>query len=126
MIHNRFIPFGSFVAINLFGFIIVRRGKELTAMGLRHEYIHTRQMREMLFIGFYLWYVVEWLVRLVQYRQAMKAYYAISFEREAYQHQADVAYLTTRRPFAWRHYLRRSVRTGPAQKSASAHPSPGA
>ena len=106
MIYNRFIPFGSFVAINLFGFIFVRKGERLTTTGLRHEHIHTRQMREMLFLGFYLWYVVEWLVRLLQYRNGLRAYYAISFEREAYQHQHEPNYLEQRRHFAWLHHLK--------------------
>lgn len=106
MIYNRFIPFGSFVAINLFGFIFVRRGQHLTPTGLRHERIHTRQMRELLFLGFYLWYLLEWLVRLLQYRSPLRAYYAISFEREAYQHQHNPRYLQQRKHFAWVHYLK--------------------
>ena len=110
MIYSRFIPFSSFVAINLFWLIIVRKGVKLTAIGVRHEHIHTHQMRELLFFGFYLWYVIEWLVRLVQFRDAKRAYFAISFEREAYQHQADKNYLQARPLFAWRYYLRRSVR----------------
>ena len=112
MIYNRFIPFGSFIAINLFGIIFVRKGEELTATGMRHERIHTRQMRELLFIGFYLWYVIEWCVRLVQLRNAKRAYFAISFEREAYQHQADKDYLKERQAFAWRHYLCQAVKKG--------------
>lgn len=106
MIHNRFIPFGSFVAINLFGFIFVRRGEDLTVTGLRHEHIHTRQMRELLFLGFYLWYLLEWLVRLVQLRNGKRAYFAISFEREAYAHQAEPSYLQHRKHFAWWRYMR--------------------
>lgn len=106
MIHNRFIPFGSFVAINLFGFIFVRRGEDLTVTGLRHEHIHTRQMQEMLFLGFYLWYIAEWLVRLAQLRNGKRAYFAISFEREAYDHQAEPTYLQHRKHFAWWRYMR--------------------
>lgn len=105
MIHNRFIPWGSFVAINLFGLIFVRRGEELNATGIRHEHIHTRQMCEMLFIGFYLWYVIEWLVRLARLRNGKRAYFDISFEREAYQNQSNINYLKERRHFAWRKYL---------------------
>ena len=106
MIHNRFIPFGSFVAINLFGLIFVRKGEELSAAGLRHEHIHTRQMCELLFLGFYLWYIAEWLFRLLQCRNANRAYLSISFEREAYGNHADTNYLKHRKPYAWTHYLK--------------------
>ena len=38
----------------------------------RHEHIHTLQQRELLFVGFFVWYIVEWLVRLLQYRNAKR------------------------------------------------------
>lgn len=102
---NRFIPFGSFTAMNLFGIIFARRGRTFTPADLRHEQIHTRQMREMLFLPFYVCYLAEWILRLLQCGNALRAYAAISFEREAYAHQADEQYLTHRPPFAWIHYL---------------------
>jgi len=106
MIYNRFFPFGSFVAINLFGIIFVRKGEVLTPMGLRHERIHTLQMREMLFVGFYVWYIVEWLVRLIMVRNAERAYFDISFEREAYANQHNTNYLKERKHYEWWHYMR--------------------
>ena len=36
----------------------------------------------------------------------LRAYYRISFEREAYQHQTDLDYLSHRPLFAWFRYLR--------------------
>ena len=50
-------------------------------------------------------YVVEWLFRLAQYRDFMKAYAAISFEREAYANQRDLGYLRRRRPYSFLKYL---------------------
>ena len=86
VIYNRFIPFGSFHGLNLFGTIFVqRRWGKMDPHELNHETIHTLQQWEMTYVGFYLWYCVEYLVRLVQYRfKTEKAYYNISFEREAY------------------------------------------
>ncbi|MBR3014818.1 MAG: hypothetical protein IKH69_07330, partial [Bacteroidaceae bacterium] len=66
------------------------------------ERIHTRQMLEMLIVGFYLWYVVEWLLRLPQ---KGSAYRHISLEREAYAHEHDLGYLEHRKHFAWWRYL---------------------
>nr|DAU35071.1 MAG TPA: hypothetical protein [Caudoviricetes sp.] len=37
-----------------------------------------------MWIGFYLWYIIEYLIRLIMYRDTKLAYKNISFEREAY------------------------------------------
>ena len=87
--------------MNLFGVLFVRNGTRLTAQLLNHERIHTAQMCELLFVGFYLWYVVEWLVLLVKYRSALTAYRNIRFEREAYENGDDLNYLKHRRHYAW-------------------------
>ena len=72
---------------------------------VRHEMIHIRQQREMLVVPFYIWYVLEWLIRLPFY--GSNAYYNISFEREAYSHD-DLEYsdyLERRKPYSWFKYL---------------------
>ena len=77
---------------------------------LNHELIHTRQQWETAFLGFYLWYGVEYVVRLLQYRfDGMEAYYNISFEREAYANMGNADYPRKRRLFAWWQYLRKPV-----------------
>ena len=88
-----------FTAINLFGLIFTVI--PLTPRMLRHELIHSRQQREMLYLPFFLWYVVEWLVLWLRYGDRMKAYRNIRFEREAYSHEADETYLNRRRPYEW-------------------------
>ncbi len=107
VIYNRFIPFGSYHGLNLFGIIFVqRKWGRMALYELNHELIHTRQQLEMGFVLFFLWYGVEFLVRLVQCRfSAEKAYYSISFEREAYANEHNSRYLRHRRPWAWFHYL---------------------
>lgn len=64
---------------------------------LNHELIHTAQMKELLYIPFYLWYVFEWLVRLAIYRNA----------REAYDKQAYFDYIAydERKPYAFIKYF---------------------
>lgn len=100
VIYNNLIPFKPFVAINLFGFVFARSEKKpLKEQTINHEAIHTAQMRELLYIGFYLWYVVEWLVKLFIYGK--EAYRNVSFEREAYTYDAYEGYLTIRRPYKW-------------------------
>lgn len=114
IIQNRLLPLPGFDAINLFGVLFVRKGAGVDAQMLRHERIHSRQMREMLYLPFYLWYVAEWLGRLSvklltlafvekekRRHHLYDAYAELLFEREAYRHANEVGYLTRRRPFAW-------------------------
>ena len=104
IINNKIIPFGrDFLAINLFG-IIFAKGY-LDPETRNHEYIHTLQQREMLFVGFYIWYLIEWIIRLIQYRGYTRGYQHISFEREAYLKQSDLTYADRRTRYAWRRYL---------------------
>lgn len=104
IIYNKIIPPKGFTAINLFGVIFAR--KPLSVKLMNHEAIHTAQMKELLYIFFYLIYGVEWMVRLVQYRNSKEAYYNISFEREAYVNDDNLNYLKTRKGFAFKHYLK--------------------
>ncbi len=77
VIYNSLIPFKGFIAINLFGIVFARKEyKELSRRTLNHEAIHTAQMKEMLYIGFYIWYLSEWLIKLSVYGK--KAYENIS------------------------------------------------
>ena len=105
IIYNNIIPFRGFVAINLFGLLFVRKeykGK-IDSRTFNHESIHTAQMRELLYLGFYLAYVIEWCIRLFM---RGNAYRNISFEREAYSNESDVEYLKERKHFAFVSYLR--------------------
>lgn len=103
IIYTKSFPPGNFLAITLFELVFAKR--ELTGYEQNHEAIHIRQGRELLWLIFYLWYGVEWLVRLIQYRDKKKAYYNISFEREAYANQSDLGYLKTRKVYSFMHYL---------------------
>lgn len=106
IIYNKWLPPKRFTAINLFGVIFVRHGVKLSERLIQHESIHSKQMCEMLYLLFYLWYGVEWLIRLAQYRNAMTAYYNISLEREAYANDQDDTYLKDRKPYAFIKYLK--------------------
>ena len=101
IIFNRFIPLKGFKAINLFGFLFARWGANINSYSINHESIHTAQMKEMLYIFFYLWYLVEFCIRLIIMRSWHSAYRAVSFEREAYQHGHDFSYLDSRKHYAW-------------------------
>ena len=91
---------GTFLAICLFGFIFAVR--PLTAVEYNHERIHAAQQKELLYLPFFIWYVMEWIVLLIKYKDRMKAYYHIRFEEEAYTHQANMQYLQHRKPFHYK------------------------
>lgn len=61
IIHTRHFPFGNYTTINLFG-ILFTKNKNLSKRTINHERIHTKQMKEMLYIFFYLWYGLEYII----------------------------------------------------------------
>lgn len=63
---------------------------------VNHERIHLRQQLELLIIPFFVLYFLEFLVRLIQYRNRDLAYRNISFEREAYANEKNFDYLKQR------------------------------
>lgn len=65
-------------------------------MLINHEKIHLRQQLELLVLPFFFIYIVEFLIRLLQFRSWKLAYRNISFEREAYGNEKDLDYLKTR------------------------------
>jgi len=102
--YNSLVPFKGFVAMNFFGIILARKEfKPLSDRTVRHEKIHTAQMREMLYIPFYAWFIIEWIVKLFKY--GSKSYDNISFEREAYKNEHDIGYLAKRKHCAWFRYV---------------------
>lgn len=105
IIRNKYIPFGGYLAVNLFGVLFVKGNAYISAQTINHESIHTAQMKEMLYVFFYLWYVVEWVIKLFVYRNAHKAYKNISFEREAYDNGHSIDYLKYCKHYAWCKYF---------------------
>ncbi|MDG1571971.1 hypothetical protein OZ410_06560 [Robiginitalea sp. M366] len=96
----------SYVGLSLWPFIFLK-APELRADAtlINHERIHLRQQAELLLFFFYAWYLCEWLLRALYYRDAYKAYRNISFEREAYACEKDPGYLVKRRPYQFLSYI---------------------
>lgn len=101
IIKNTLFPFKGYNAINIFGIVFIRKEINITQRLLRHEAIHTAQMKEMAYVFFYLWYAVEYLIKLI-FRKG-NAYRSISFEREAYACESIVKY--QRKSFSWIKYI---------------------
>jgi hypothetical protein len=95
------------VGITLWPFIFIKNRKLINNKELvNHERIHLRQQVELLVLPFYLWYTAEYIVRLILYRNAKKAYRNICFEREAYANEKDTSYLKTRKFWNFLRYIK--------------------
>ena len=129
VIFNDIIPFRGFVVMCLWPFIFVRNSaaSHYNTVANNHEQIHARQQKEMLIVGFALaligfvfglgwwallfvpiflwWYILEWLIRIPIEGSSRQAYRNISFEREAYANEKDLAYLGRRKHFIWLTYM---------------------
>ena len=127
VIINHILPFSKkYYAINLFGIVFAKGPLSPTVSN--HEYIHTMQQREMLYLFFYIAYLLEWIVRILfsqtpeptqissfdglrsHFKSTISnrlhhAYLHISFEREAYSNDNDILYRHHRPHYSWIKYL---------------------
>jgi len=102
---------GSFVAITIFPFIILKSKEYKNDFVLiNHEKIHIKQQIELLWLPFFIWFFIEYLFRLIQYRNFYLAYKNISFEREAYEKERHIDYLAKRPHYAFLKYLKSSYK----------------
>ncbi len=105
LISKHIVPKG-FIGITLFPFIFLKnRNLKENQTLINHEKIHLCQQKELLVVFFYIFYTLEWLIRLLQYKNRYLAYRNLSFEREAYQNETDRTYLKNRKIWAFLNYL---------------------
>ncbi len=103
---SKYLVPSGFRGITLFPFIFLRDEKDKrNTVLIHHERIHLRQQLEMLILPFYIFYFLEWLVKLCYYRNRYVAYRNLSFEREAYQNEENFQYLKKRRFFQFLRYV---------------------
>ena len=100
------IPKGYF-GLTIFPFVLLKHKTLKTDYVLvNHEKIHLLQQLELLILPYYVVYLLEFLFRLLQYRNWHLAYKNISFEREAYRNEMDLDYLKSRKFWQFLKYLR--------------------
>lgn len=96
----------NILALTFFPFIIYREASfAQDPILVNHERIHLKQQLELLLLVFYLWYGIEFLLRLLYYRNKRKAYREISFEREAYANEANLTYNEQRKAYSFLRYV---------------------
>lgn len=96
----------SYRGFALFPFVFFKNSSDKKNMTLlNHEKIHLRQQLELLLFPFLILYSLEFIIRLIQYKNFDKAYRNISFEREAYANETNFDYLKNRNFFGFLNYL---------------------
>lgn len=113
IIYNNIIPFKGYMAINLFGLLFVRKEYKdrIDKRVINHESIHTEQMKETLWIPYYIWYIIEYLLIELIYLFKKKdtqndRYHEVSFEEEAHNNENNLDYLKSRKRYSWLKYLK--------------------
>ena len=87
----------GFRGLTFFPFVFLMNKEDvLDKVFVNHEKIHLRQQLELLVLPFYVWYVMEFLIRWIMTKDKNVAYRNISFEKEAYTNEKDLNYLKSR------------------------------
>ncbi len=97
LIINKYLIPKGYRGMTVFPFVFLSNRNEVDfSILLNHERIHLRQQLELLVLPFFVWYGIDFLVKLIRYRDKSKAYRNIVFEREAYENEKDLDYLKSR------------------------------
>jgi hypothetical protein len=106
LVVNKYLLRKRFVGITLWPFIVMKHQRlKKDAVFINHERIHLRQQLELLILPFFIIYGLEYLVRLIQYKNRYVAYRNISFEREAYQNEGNMRYLRNKKFWSFLRFL---------------------
>ena len=106
VIVSRFLLPKRAVGLTVFPFIILRCAENKTDERLiNHEKIHIRQQLELLIIPFYIWYVADFFIKYLKYKNVNQAYLNIVFEREAYAMDHNLTYLKHRKWFSFKNFF---------------------
>ena len=95
IIYTNLLPKGI-MGITLYPFIFIKTKYKNDNVLCNHERIHLRQQAELLIIFFYLWYLIEYLI---------KGYKDISFEQESNNNERNFDYLSTRKIWSFIKYV---------------------
>ena len=94
---SKYIVPNGYTGLAAFPFVFLKcKALKQDKLLINHEKIHLRQQLELLIIFFYLIYLLEFIIRLLQYKNWKHTYRNISFEREAYINEKDLNYLKSR------------------------------
>jgi hypothetical protein len=97
IIVSKYLIPNGYKGLAVFPFVVLKSPQNKSdSVLINHEKIHLRQQLELLILPFFLWYGLEFLIRLLILRNWQLAYKFISFEQEAYAKEKDLHYLKQR------------------------------
>lgn len=96
VIYLRYLIFSGF---SFWPFVFIRKDAPLKT--ILHELIHHEQQKELFVLPAFFLYWAEYLLKLACYWNFKKAYYAISFEREAFSFEHLDKYYALRNKYYW-------------------------
>jgi uncharacterized protein YjcR len=106
LIFSKYLFLPRFHALAIWPFIILKYKKlKEDEIIMNHERIHLKQQLELLWLFYFIWYFIEFLIHLIRTRNFMKAYNAISFEKEAYANEQNLNYLLDRKTWSFLKYF---------------------
>ncbi|WP_406682873.1 hypothetical protein N1F78_09230 [Seonamhaeicola sp. MEBiC1930] len=106
IIVSKYLVPKGYLGLTFFPFMFLKSSNlKVNKRLLNHERIHLRQQLELLVVPFYLWYILEFFIRLLKYKNWNEAYRNISFERESYFKENDLEYLNNRPFWAFLKYF---------------------
>lgn len=107
IVYTKNFPPLNYKIFYFFGRLYIKeKDKNLVSeVDINHESIHDKQAKELLYIFFYIWYGIEFLIKLILLWNWHNAYRAISFEQESRINQRNLDYLSARNHFSWINYI---------------------
>lgn len=107
LIVNKYLIPKGYRGMTVFPFVFLADKTDADFLVLvNHERIHLRQQKELLVLAFFVWYGIDYLVKLIRYRNKHEAYRNIIFEREAYENEKDLDYLKSRSFWSFLKYIK--------------------
>ncbi|WP_298534218.1 hypothetical protein [uncultured Algibacter sp.] len=104
---SKFLVPKGYLGMTVFPFVFLKYNRlKKDVILVNHEKIHLRQQLELLVIPFYVVYLSEFIVRLIQFKNWNLAYRNVSFEQEAYINESNIEYLKNRKFWSFLKYLR--------------------
>lgn len=105
IVFKHIIP-SHYTSIAIWPFIFIKNKHLKNDTNLiNHEKIHLKQQIELFWIFFFIWYIIEYLILLIKYKNHHTAYRSISFEKEAYSNQHNLNYLKHKKAYTFLKYL---------------------
>lgn len=102
VIHSKKFPYFSNY-INILGKVYTK--VRLLPYEINNEKIHSFQIKELYYVGYYILFVIEYLIKLLFTFSFKRAYNEVSFVKERFDKQRDYNYVKCRTKYAWIKYI---------------------